>query len=120
MFELKVAEPEYLEDITNNCNPFGEVKFREDIINYHNFCYGHFKVGDGFATVAGGRIGNNVYYGISFCSPKDNFSKQKGRILAEDHLIDENSAKLRGVSSHFNGLTNNNYFFNSNLSIINH
>lgn len=37
-------------------------------------------------TVAAKKVGNEIVYGISICSGHDNFTKQKGRRLAEERL----------------------------------
>jgi hypothetical protein len=76
---------------------FGNKESREALILQDNFTYGHFCIGSGFATICGGRIGNNLYYGVSFCSPEDNFSKKSGRDKAVEHLIEVKHGNLRGV-----------------------
>jgi len=76
---------------------FGDKKHREKILNDKNFCYGHYTVNNGTATLAGLRIGDNLYYGISFCSPLDNFSKEKGRGNAEYNLAHASGSQKRGM-----------------------
>jgi hypothetical protein len=65
--------------------------------NDENFTFGHYSVDSGYATVAGGRVGNKIYYGISFCSPDSSFSKEEGRKRAMGHLIERGSSHKRGV-----------------------
>lgn len=72
---------------------FGNITYRADIIN--KACYAHFNVGQGQATIAGMIVNDVLYYGVSFCSPEDNFSKKLGRRKAEEHFI--YSANKRGV-----------------------
>lgn len=59
--------------------------------------YGHYKIGDGFVTVAGARVDEKLYYGLSFCSPEDNFSKESGRENAIEHLTSPDTPHMRGV-----------------------
>lgn len=76
---------------------FGLENHRDAIVDDKNFTYGHYKVNDGVGTVGGFRIGNKLYYAISICSPKDNFSKTKGRQKVFKNLINTESSKKRGV-----------------------
>lgn len=76
---------------------FGNSIYREVMTYDENFTYGHYKVNSGVGTVAGFRIGNKLYFGVSLCSPNDNFSKASGRERAEDNLIYAGSCNKRGV-----------------------
>lgn len=76
---------------------FSDYHHRCNLEDCKNFTYGHFKVGAGFATVAAGRIDDYLYYGITFCSPEDNFSRQKGRSYACRNLREESHSHMRGV-----------------------
>ena len=64
---------------------------------YRRVTYGHFKVGPGFATIAGARLGDRLYYGITFCSPEDNFSKKVGRAKSSWRLSCDPRGCFRGV-----------------------
>lgn len=75
---------------------FANVDHRVEMTYSPNFKYGHYKVNDGNATIAGFRVGDKLYFGISFCSPVDNFSKKFGRMLATDSLV-YGDGKRRGV-----------------------
>lgn len=55
--------------------------------------YNHFQIGNGHATIAY-QLDNNrdsqkrkVRFACSFASPKDNFSREKGRLIAEKRLV---------------------------------
>ena len=48
--------------------------------------YSHMNLGRGKATLAIRVKGEQVEVGVSFCSPKDQFSKSRGRLLAEGRL----------------------------------
>ena len=48
--------------------------------------YSHMTLGRGKATLAIRVKGEQVEVGVSFCSPKDQFSKSRGRMLAEGRL----------------------------------
>lgn len=76
---------------------FGSYDDRAMLDTCQEFTYGHFKVGPGHATVAGGRIDNKLYYGITFCSPQDNFSKKIGRARACQNLREDEHSHMRGV-----------------------
>jgi len=62
-----------------------------------DFAFGHYSIGEGYATIGGGRIGNKLYYGVSFCSPEDNFSKKLGILYAKHNLAGDQSGHMRGV-----------------------
>lgn len=49
--------------------------------------YTHFNVGPGQATVAGILINDTYCYGISLCSPEDQFNKHFGRFFALEKLF---------------------------------
>jgi hypothetical protein len=64
------------------------------IENERDISFAHFDLGDGHATVVGAYCDGALYYGVSLCSPEDNFSRSKGRLLAEWHF---RNGKQRGV-----------------------
>lgn len=76
---------------------FGSASNRVELTEDPNFTFGHYKVGVGNATVCGAKVGDKLYYAVTFCSPEDNFSKEAGRIFALDHFIEEEYSHLRGV-----------------------
>ena len=76
---------------------FGDEEQRTWFIDDHNFSFGHFVVNNGVATVGGFRIKDKLYYGVSICSPVDNFSKIEGRANVIDNLIEPEFTKKRGV-----------------------
>ncbi len=91
MYKSKYVVPgklsfDFSQEITRACMP-----------NLDNFVYGHYKVDGGNATICGARLGDHLYYGISLCSPKDNFSRRSGRILSVTHLKESRFSHQRGV-----------------------
>lgn len=48
--------------------------------------FSHIPLGKGRATLAIQVEGDNLEIGVAFCSPKDQFSKAKGRMIAEGRL----------------------------------
>lgn len=76
---------------------FGDELHRDIIIDDPNFCYGHYVVGKGQATVGGIRLGNKLYYAVALCSPNNNFSKMTGRDYANGHFIVNKYSNKRGV-----------------------
>lgn len=76
---------------------FGNEYHRQKAAKDPNFSYGHYKVNGGVGTVAGFRIGNKVFFGISLCCPNDNFSRAIGRLNARDGLVTADSSNKRGV-----------------------
>ena len=76
---------------------FGDAEHRYNLTNMSDFTYGHFQIGSGYATIGGGVIDSKLYYGISFCSPEDNFSKKTGRNYVVSHLESTTYGHLRGV-----------------------
>jgi len=100
---------------------FGNRDHRGALVLDSQFTYGHFRIGHvskcdpsydyrlknpvGYATVGGLRRGDKLYYGVSMCSPEDNFSKKTGRRLVVEHLLQEETSNKRGVLS-IAGLTN--------------
>lgn len=69
-----------------------------------NLSYDHFRLGDGFITIAGRLVNGKLYYGVSLCSPQDNFSKKEGRRLATLSIYDRKRRYLRGVMSDYGTL----------------
>lgn len=89
---LKYKDGDYISSYTN----IDEMRWRNlrlAAANEVKFTY--FRVGQGRAVVAGVRINNYseekspplFFYGISFCSPKDRFERNKGRNLALRRLF---------------------------------
>lgn len=64
-----------------------------------HFEYAHFDFWNGYgsATVGGCRVGDRVYYAISFCSPVDNFDRTIGRHEVYDNMIDDMRTSMRSV-----------------------
>jgi hypothetical protein len=89
MYEAKVVEGFVFD--------FGDVRHRSECISKKDHVYGHYKVGDGCATICGFRIGKVLYYGISLCSPKDDFVKALGRKIASGRLLTSRSNDQRGM-----------------------
>ncbi|MFA5048316.1 MAG: hypothetical protein WC516_04835 [Patescibacteria group bacterium] len=90
------------EVFNNDINPTSEFNFRNQIhrdvmTEDKNFTYGHYGINEGIATVAGFRISDRLYFGVSLCSPTDNFSKAFGRANAEDNLVLTENSQKRGV-----------------------
>lgn len=75
---------------------FSNEDHRAVLTEHKDFTFGHYKVDGGDATVAGARIGNYLFYGVSLCSPQDNFSKEVGRVYAADHLVAPEFSHKRG------------------------
>jgi hypothetical protein len=76
---------------------------RDSLTTCKEFTYGHYCVGEGVVTVAGAVVDGKLYYGVSMCSPKDNFSKKLGRDCAEANLVNDHKSRLRGVYDNLNG-----------------
>ena len=76
---------------------FGDTDDRYELTCVDDFTWGHYKLDDGSATVCGACLDGKLYYGVSFCSPKDNFSRKIGIIRARNNLVKESSSKCRGV-----------------------
>ena len=49
--------------------------------------YSYFLLNNGHATVASVKFETDLIYGISLCSPTDNFCRKEGRILARKRLF---------------------------------
>lgn len=64
------------------------------IENGRDISFAHFNLGGGHATVVGAYSNGALYYGISLCSPEDNFDRSTGRTLAHWHFC---NGKQRGV-----------------------
>jgi len=64
---------------------------KEDKIRYY-----HFNVLQGAATVAMYDQGGDTYYGVSFCSPEDNFCRATGRLKARRRLFSIQHPDLPG------------------------
>lgn len=88
MREINWSDPDF---------DFGSYYDRSVLNRSRDFTFAHFRVGPGFSTIAGGRIGNKLYYGVTFCSPEDNFSKKFGREHAVKNLMDQDYSHMRGV-----------------------
>jgi len=89
-------------NISSYCvNPFefnfGSTDHRYKLVNDLNFTYDHYKLNDGAATVGGGRIGNLLYFSVSFCSPKDNFSRKHGRQNIYENIIYDDCSHRRAI-----------------------
>jgi hypothetical protein len=76
---------------------FAKANDREELLSNKDFTFGHYKVGPGYATIGGARIGDELYYSVTFCSPEDNFSKAEGRLNVYDRLCEPEYGHLRGV-----------------------
>ena len=65
----------------------------------------HFYIGQGRATAAIRKVADNYHHvAVSFCSPNDQFSRKKGRLIAEGRL---NKGKpLCSLNVETNGDTN--------------
>jgi len=85
-----------MREVTMSEFNFSNEMQRETLSKDKEFTFGHYKIGDGSATIAGGRLGEYLYYGISLCSPEDNFSRMTGRDFAVDHLIFDQFSGKRG------------------------
>jgi len=70
---------------------------RESMVCDHNFSYDHYCLDDGVATVGGGKIGDKLYFTISFCAPNDNFSRRIGRDNVCDNFVSEDCSHRRAV-----------------------
>lgn len=70
---------------------------REVVTHAKEFTYAHLVVNTGFVTIGGTRIGDKLYYAISLCSPKDNFSKRVGRDYVREHMEYAEFSNKRGV-----------------------
>jgi len=83
--------------ITPDTFNFALQSHREALAKSPEFTYGHYSVCGGTITVAGARVGDKLYYGLSMCTPEDNFSKDKGRKIATARLTYSSDSHLRGV-----------------------
>lgn len=88
----------------NEVFDFGNKSHRKALWLFDEFTFGHYKVGDGVITIAGILMAHTeigcdtcLYYGISMCSPNDNFSKSFGRSNAIANLIGDKTSQMRGV-----------------------
>jgi len=86
-------------DVTAEDFSFGILRHRSMLYNSVAFTYGHYKIGSGFATIGGTRIGDKLYYGVTFCSPEDNFSKKSGRRYSRRNLTRHEYSHMRGIFS---------------------
>ena len=82
---------------------FSDKSHRFMLTKCKEFTYGHYTVGKGTVTVAGAMVCGNLYFGVSMCSPEDNFSKRLGRCCAEANLVNDHKSKMRGVYDGLNG-----------------
>jgi len=84
--------------------------YHRDCLRENKECtFGHYKVGEGVITIVGVLMDGTIlddgfhpndprlYYGISMCSPEDNFSKSAGRAGAKDNLVSAKTSVMRGV-----------------------
>ena len=90
---------------------FGNEDDRHALVESEDLTYAHFwikkhctSIGNacgsriiGNATVCGSRVGDHLYYGVSLCSPQDNFEKRLGRELARDSIMSLDRCSKRGV-----------------------
>ena len=76
---------------------FGDFNDRFNLSLSNDLLYDHFKIGEGVLTISGKVINKKLYYGVSFCSPNDNFSKARGRKLASVSIWKDNRRRMRGV-----------------------
>lgn len=76
---------------------FADEQHREYLTWSKEFTFAHLKVGKGAMTIGGTRIGNKLYYAVALCSPKDNFSKSKGRKCVREHLTYQEYSRKRGI-----------------------
>ena len=83
--------------ITTDSFNFGNQWHREVLTECPEFTYGHYNVCGGVITIAGARVGDKLYYGLSMCSPEDNFSRSRGRKIATARLTYSSDSHLRGV-----------------------
>lgn len=67
------------------------------MVNDRNFSYDHYCLNNGTATVGGGKLGNKLYFSVSFCAPNDNFSRKTGRIYVADNFISDDRSHRRMV-----------------------
>lgn len=63
----------------------GQVK--ELLRDVRGVLYRHFKIGDGYGTLAVKWINEQPYIGVSYCTPTDQFSRPFGRGQALERLI---------------------------------
>jgi hypothetical protein len=84
---------------------FGKSSCRLILTADEEFTFGHYCIDhvllrrQGNATIGGVRYGDRLYYGVSLCSPEDNFSKKIGRTNVVNNLIDGENSSKRGVFS---------------------
>lgn len=86
-----------MKEITLANFDFADTITRVDVCQDDGFAYDHFRVNDGAATVAAGRVGDKLYLSVAFCSPKDNFSRRFGRNLAAMYFMDGRSSNRRAI-----------------------
>ena len=70
---------------------------RRSMVGNRNFSYDHYCLNDGVATVGGGKIGDKLYFTVSFCAPCDNFSRKIGRYNICYNFIDDDRSHRRAV-----------------------
>jgi hypothetical protein len=76
---------------------FSDYVARHDMAGADNFVFDHYCLNDGTATIGGGRIGNKLYFAISFCAPNDNFSRQVGRENVWHNFVLDDRSHRRAV-----------------------
>ncbi len=81
--------------------PVAKVEFPKDLKFTYYGCTGECNHHDGVIVIAS-RVNNEmVEYGVAYCSPKDIYSKETGKIYASNNLIDENKmVALAGKKHH--------------------
>jgi len=81
--------------------PVAKVKFPSDMKFTYYGCTGECNHHDGVIVIAS-RVNNEmVEYGVAYCSPKDVYSKETGKIYASNNLVDEqNMVALAGKKHH--------------------
>lgn len=85
-----------MRDITMSNFNFAYPEDRARLIESPALYISYFKVGKGFATIGGVKVGRKFYYAVALCSPKDNFSKRRGRWWLKENMLDEVKSQKRG------------------------
>ena len=72
---------------------FSDPACRYILTESRDMVYDHFNVSDGIATVGGWKIGDKLYFSVSFCAPEDNFSRKLGRDIVAGSLCCSDSRR---------------------------